>query len=61
MRITIEIPPEFLSDYTQDKFQDFFSRVTTDIVNSNYDGMCGNYEVETAQMLEKAFQNSQEV
>lgn len=55
MKITIDIPDEFINDYITDKFKDFFSRVAADIDN---DGLCGNYEKETAEMFLKAFEES---
>lgn len=55
MRIEIEIPKEFESDYTGDKFKDFFSRVLCDIEEGV---MCGNYEKEIAEMFTKAFDES---
>lgn len=55
MKITIDIPDKFINDYTADRFKDFFSRVAADIDN---DGLCGNYEKETAEMFLKAFGES---
>ena len=55
MRIEIEIPKEFESDYKGDMFKDFFSRVLCDIENGT---LCGNYEKETAEMFLKAFDES---
>lgn len=55
MRIEIEIPVEFESDYRGDKFKDFFSRVLCDIENGT---LCGNYEKETVEMFIKAFDES---
>lgn len=55
MKITIDIPDKFINDYTTDRFKDFFSRVAADIDN---DGLCGNYEKETAEMFLKAFGES---
>ena len=55
MRIEIEIPEEFGADYNVNRFSDFFSRVMADI---DYNGMCGNYERETADVLAEAFKNS---
>ena len=52
MKITIDIPREYERDFIADKFKDFFSRVIADI---NYDGMCGNYEKEIAEMFLEAF------
>lgn len=60
-KIEIEIPKEFEGDYNADKFEDFFMRVSYDIemeMNGYFDGICGNYEKETAEMFAKAFQNS---
>ncbi len=54
MQIVIDIPEyEFKSDI-EDNFQDFFQRVIVDISNNN-STLCGNYELETAQMLLSAF------
>ena len=58
MRIEIEIPEEFEKDYTTDKFAEFLGRVRADI---DYNGMCGNYERETADVLAEAFKNSRVV
>lgn len=52
MKLTINIPREYERDFITDKFKDFFSRVIADI---NYDGMCGNYEKEIAEMFLEAF------
>lgn len=48
MIIQLEIPKEFAKDYANNRFDDFFRRVYADIDN---EGMCGNYEGETAQMM----------
>lgn len=58
MRIEIEIPEEFGADYNVNRFSDFFSRVMADI---DYNGICGNYERETADVLAEAFKNSRVV
>lgn len=52
MKLTIDIPREYKRDFIADKFKDFFSRVIADI---NYDGLCGNYEKEIAEMFLEAF------
>lgn len=56
MRIEIEIPKEFETDYNGDKFKEFFSRVLCDIEKGKC--LCGNYEKETAEMFLKAFDES---
>ncbi len=56
MRIEIEIPKEFEGDYDADRFADFFSRAMIDI--ETMQGMCGRYEIETAEMFQKAFAES---
>ena len=55
MRIIIDIPKEYESDYKGDMFKDFFSRVLCDIQDGT---MCGNYEKETVEMFLKAFDES---
>lgn len=55
MKLTIDIPIGYEKDFIADKFKDFFSRVIADI---NYDGMCGNYEKEIAEMFLEAFDNA---
>lgn len=52
MKLTIDIPKGYERDFIADKFKDFFSRVIADI---NYDGLCGNYEKEIAEMFLEAF------
>lgn len=52
MKLTIDIPRGYERDFISDKFKDFFSRVIADI---NYDGLCGNYEKEIAEMFLDAF------
>jgi len=56
MRIEIEIPKEFEGDYNAGKFKDFFGRVIADATYN--DGLCGLYELETAQILQRAFAES---
>lgn len=58
MKIIIDIPKEFEVDFNTDKFKDFFSRVAADI---DCNGLCGNYEKETAEMFRNAFENGEVV
>lgn len=58
MKIVLDIPDDYSGDYIADKFNDFFSRVYTDI---DYKGICGRYEKETADMFFMAFDNSKEL
>lgn len=53
MKILIDIPKEFEVDYNSDRFADFFQRCL-----ANMGTCCGNYEQETAEMMEKAFAES---
>lgn len=56
MKLIIDIPTEFETDYKGDKFKDFFSRVLCDIDKGKC--LCGSYEIETAEMFLKAFDES---
>lgn len=53
MKILIDIPYAFEVDYNTDRFAEFFHRCLTDMGTC-----CGNYEFETAEMMEKAFTES---
>lgn len=53
MKILIDIPKEFEVDYNTDRFAEFFHRCLADMGTC-----CGNYEFETAEMMEKAFAES---
>lgn len=53
MKILIDIPEEFEVDYNTDRFAEFFHRCLADMGTC-----CGNYEQETAEMMEKAFAES---
>ena len=53
MKILIDIPKEFEVDYNTDRFAEFFHRCFADMGTC-----CGNYEQETAEMMEKAFAES---
>lgn len=53
MKILIDIPKAIEVDYNADRFADFFQRCLADMGTC-----CGNYEQETADMMEKAFAES---
>ena len=53
MKILIDIPKAFEVDYNTDRFAEFFQRCLADM-----NTCCGNYEQETAEMMEKAFEKS---
>ena len=53
MKILIDIPKEFEADYNTDRFAEFFHRCFADMGTC-----CGNFEFETAVMMEKAFAES---
>lgn len=66
MRILIEIPKEFEMDYYADKFNDFFGRVISDLIDQQKihkedTFASGLYEFETLDMLRKSFANSAEI
>ena len=53
MKITIDIPEEFVSHWEADRFADSLMRLSADA-----HCLAGNYEKETAKMLVEAFQNA---
>ena len=58
MKIIIEIPEDEFGIDINDKFQDFFERVKVDIahrINAHDTLLCGNYEIETAEMFLASF------
>lgn len=57
MKIAIKIPKEFESDFTTDKFKECFDRVIVELKDT-YKTVCGNYEMETLEMLKGAFQSA---
>ncbi len=64
MKIEIIIPKEFESDYTENKFQEAFARVLSDIhsnISTDTPSVAGNYEYETLNMLSEAIFNSKEI
>jgi len=58
MKLVIEIPKEFEEDFKKDKFKECFGRVQVDLKYFEGVTLCGNYEKETLDMLENAFQNA---
>lgn len=55
VKVSLDIPEEFVNDFSSNRFHEFFERVLADM---NGEGACGNYEKETAQMFRKAFANA---
>jgi hypothetical protein len=56
MKITITVDEAVFDKEIENKFSDFFNRVITDIKYPDVvQGLCGNYEYETADMLKNAF------
>lgn len=62
MQIILTIPKEFEEHYMKDRFKDSLSRLAFDIRSlddaGQYEGLAGNYEFETLEMLIKAFAGS---
>lgn len=56
MKVTIDIPKEFVSHYKKDGFSESIERILLDI--SDKYGLAGNYEREVLEMLKKAFANN---
>ena len=55
IKVSIDIPEEFVKDFNTNRFQEFFERVLSDM---NGQGLCGKYERETAEMFCQAFANA---
>ena len=53
MKILIDMPPEFETDYVADRFAEFFDRVKADMSIC-----CGEYEKEIADMLKRLLQRA---
>lgn len=62
MQIILTIPKEFEDHYKKDRFKDSLSRLVFDIRSLDdagvYEGLAGNYEFETLEMLAKALEGS---
>lgn len=58
VEIRLCIDDSFENDFIEDRFKDFFDRVIADIKASHFEGLCGNYELETASFLREAFEKS---
>lgn len=61
MKFIIDIPESEFKGEIADHFQDFFMRLQAEIqhrLSSNDTLVCGNYELETIEMLLKSFKNA---
>lgn len=61
MKFVIDIPDREFKGEIADHFQDFFMRLQAEIqhrLSSNDTLVCGNYELETVEMLLKSFKNA---
>lgn len=58
MRIEINIPDDFMYQYSVDKFKGTLSRIKFDINNVNYLCFSGRYELELLDMLIDSFGKS---
>ncbi len=54
MTIIMNIPAEYVEDFTADRFEDALHRLSSDAHM-----LAGNYERETASMLIDAFKNAE--
>ena len=64
MKVTIEIPKEFEAEFVKNKFSETFERIIADIgfgLKNKTPGLAGNYEMETIEMLKKAFENTKKL
>lgn len=55
MKITIEIPEEFVEHYNRDNFADSLKRIEADLKHLKYHGLSGRYELELIEILRNAF------
>lgn len=56
MKIVINIPKAFENHFNYDRFEDSLERIKFSILDGT--SLCGNYEVETMDMLIKALKES---
>lgn len=65
MKVTIEIPKEFEAEFVKNKFSETFNRIISDIdyhfLSTDDTFLSGNYEMETIEMLKKAFENTKKM
>lgn len=54
--VTLRIPREFVVDYVDNRFEEFFRRIRADI---DYKHLCGRYEDEIVEMMRLAFATSE--
>lgn len=58
MKIVLEIPKEFEKDYNKDRLKDALERINVDVRSLKFEGLSGQYELETLEMLITALKTS---
>ena len=61
MKIILDVSDKLFNTDINDRFQDFFGRVISDIafsLNNDSSNICGRYEMETAELLKSSFANA---
>lgn len=59
MKVILNIDEEIFDNEVRNKFNDFWNRVIVDLVDDNFENLCGQLELETASMLQIAFKNAE--
>jgi hypothetical protein len=59
MKVVLNIDEEIFDNEVKNKFNDFWNRVIVDLVDDNFENLCGQLELETASMLQIAFKNAE--
>lgn len=54
MEIKLKIPKEFMYDFVNGRFGEFFERISVDLKHL----VCGQYEEKTLEMMKDAFANA---
>ena len=64
MKVILEIPIEFISEFNLNRFSETFERIQADIKSYRHERgyfLSGKFEDETIEMLKKAFEKAERI